>query len=58
MAVLWEAQQQLTETEADTYILWMEQAEEENDPIVVSTNHVPWELPDTEPPTRQHTSAG
>jgi hypothetical protein len=39
----------------------MEEAEEEGDPIgrsAVSTNLVPWELSDTEPPARQHTQAG
>ena len=38
----------------------MEEAKEEGDPIVrpaVSTNLDPWELPDTEPPTRQHAGA-
>jgi hypothetical protein len=34
----------------------MEEAEEESNPIAVSTNLYPWELPDTELPTRQHTS--
>jgi hypothetical protein len=38
----------------------MEEAEEEGDTIgrpVVSTNPDPRELPDTEPPTRQHTGS-
>jgi hypothetical protein len=39
----------------------MEEAEEEYDPIgrpAISTNLNPWELSDTEPPTRQHIRAG
>jgi hypothetical protein len=38
----------------------MEEAVEEVDPIgrlAVSTNPDPWELPDNETPTRQHTGA-
>ena len=62
---------QLTETEADTYTQpmdrswglcgWIkERLEEEGDPIgrpAVSNNSDPWDLSDTEPPTRQHTPA-
>jgi hypothetical protein len=39
----------------------MEEVEEQGSPIgrpVVLTNQDPWELPDSEPPTRQHTAAG
>jgi hypothetical protein len=39
----------------------MEEAEEDGDPIgrpAVSTNPDPWELPKSEPPTRQHILAG
>ena len=37
-----------------------EEAEEEGEPIgrpTISTNMDPWDLSDTEPPTRQHTPA-
>jgi hypothetical protein len=33
----------------------MEEAEEEGNPIGELTHLDPWELPDTEPPTIQHT---
>ena len=39
----------------------LEEAEEESDPIgrpAVSTNLDPWELPETKPPTKEHTWAG
>jgi hypothetical protein len=35
----------------------LEKAEEDHRKISISTNLDPWDLPDTEPPTRQHTAA-
>ena len=63
MVVLWEAYQQLTETETDTYTqpldwswgpLWLNYGKE-GDPVgreAVSTHLNPRELPETKPPTR------